>query len=48
MRFYNKGDEKNPMVDYMSFVNALRLPLKDRRLGIVKEAFAKVNPAEGA
>ena len=48
MRHYNKGDEKNPLIDYMAFVNALRLPLKDRRLGIAKEAFAKINPEEGA
>jgi len=48
MRFYNKGSEKCPLVDYGAFVNALRLPLKDRRLGMVKGAFAKINPEEGA
>lgn len=48
MKFYNKGDEKNPLIDYMAFVNGLRLPLKDRRLGIVKEAFCKINPEAGA
>lgn len=35
-------------MDYCAFVNALRLPLEGRRLNIVKRAFCKINPEEGA
>jgi hypothetical protein len=49
MKFYNcSNSHKVKMIDYQGFVNGLRLPLEGRRLGIVKEAFSKVNPEAGA
>jgi hypothetical protein len=37
MRVYQKGgEEKNRLIDYGAFVNALRIPLAGRRLEIVK------------
>jgi len=36
------------MIDYEKFVCGLRLPLEGRRLGIVKEAFCKINSEAGA
>jgi hypothetical protein len=48
MKLYNVGTEKAKLVDYEAFVKGLRLPLKDRRLLIVKEAFAKICGDEGA
>ena len=48
MKMHNVGTEKEKLVDYEGFLNGLRLPLKDRRLLIVKEAFAKISGAEGA
>jgi hypothetical protein len=36
------------MIEYKKFVDGLRLPLEGRRLGIVKEAFCKINSEEGA
>lgn len=49
MNFYNcSNDHKCKMVDYEKFVCGLRLPLEGRRLGIVKEAFAIINPEAGA
>jgi hypothetical protein len=49
MKFYNcSNDHRVKMIDYQGFVNGLRLPLEGRRLGIVKEAFCKVNPEADA
>ena len=43
MRVYQKGGtEKNRLIDYVSFVNALRLPLEGRRLEVVKQAFDQI------
>ena len=43
MRHYNKGTERQPLVDYKAFVNGLRLPLEGTRMAVVKEAFCKIN-----
>lgn len=51
MKFHNKSsrdEPKNRLIDYEAFVKMLRLPLKDRRLDIVKEAFCKINQEPGA
>ena len=49
MNFYNcSNDHRCKMIDYDRFVCGLRLPLEGRRLGIVKEAFGKINSEEGA
>jgi hypothetical protein len=45
MKCHNRGDDRNYLVDYAAWVNSLKLPLKGRRLGIVQEALAKVNPS---
>lgn len=43
MRVYQKGGtEKNRLIDYVAFVNALRLPLEGRRKDIVKQAFDQI------
>jgi hypothetical protein len=45
MKYHNKSSRDEPqnrMICYESFVKMIRLPLKDRRLGIVKEAFCKI------
>jgi len=43
MRVYQKGgEEKNRLIDYTTFVNALRLPLTGRRLEIVKQAYGQI------
>ena len=43
MKFYNKGTERNPLVDYSAFVNGLRIPLEGKRLGVVRQAFDKMS-----
>lgn len=51
MKYHNKASRDEPqhrLIDYVAFVNMLRLPLKDRRLEIVKDAFAKINQEPGA
>ena len=35
MKCYNKGDDRNYLVDYAAWVNSLKLPLTGRRLLIV-------------
>lgn len=45
MKCHNQGDDRNYLVDYNSWVNSLKLPLKGRRLEIVQDALAKVNPS---
>lgn len=43
MRVYQKGgDEKNRLIDYVAWVNALRLPLEGRRKEIVRQAFDRI------
>jgi len=43
MRVYQKGgEEKNRLIDYTAFVNALRIPLCGRRLDIVKQAYCQI------
>lgn len=45
MKYHNKSSRDEPqnrLVDYEAFVKMIRLPLKDRRLDIVKEAFCKI------
>ena len=45
MKYHNKSSRDEPqnrLVDYESFVRMMRLPLKDRRHDIVKEAFVKI------
>ena len=44
MKLHNRGDDRNYLVDYNAWVNSLKLPLEGRRLGIVQEALAKINP----
>ena len=46
MKFYNRGEEKNKLIDYAAFVRGLRLPLAGRRLDMVKQAFAKIAGGE--
>ena len=51
MKYHNRSSRSEPqhrLIDYEAFVKMLRLPLKDRRLDIVKDAFAKINPEAGA
>ena len=46
MKYHNKSSRDEPeqrLIDYEAFVKSLRLPLKDRRLKIVEEAFCKIN-----
>ena len=45
MKLHNLGDDRNYIVDYCAWVDSLKLPLKDRRLGIVEEAFCKLCPS---
>ena len=45
MKYHNKSSRDEPanrLVDYEAFVKMMRLPLKDRRLDITKEAFCKI------
>jgi hypothetical protein len=47
MKYHNKSGRDEPanrLIDYEACVNMMRLPLKGRRLEIVQEAFAKINP----
>ena len=44
MKCHNKGDDRNYLVDYAAWVSSLKLPLEGRRLNIVNEALAKINP----
>jgi len=47
MRFHDQsGGAKEKLLSIESFVTGLRMPLEDRRLKIVGEAFCKIN-AEG-
>ena len=49
MRFHDcSGGAKEKLLNIDSFVKSLRVPLEDRRLKIVKEAFAKINSEQGA
>ena len=43
MKCYNKGDDRNPLVDYAAWVCSLKLPLTGRRLLIVQEALGKIS-----
>lgn len=51
MKYHNRSardEPKNRLVDYEAFIKMLRLPLTGRRLDIVKDAFCKINPEQGA
>ena len=51
MKYHNRSSRDEPvnrLIDYEAFVKMLRLPLKDRRLDIVKDAFSKINAEPGA
>ena len=38
------GGAREKLLSIDSFIKSLRLPLEDRRLKIVKDAFSKINP----
>jgi hypothetical protein len=43
MNFYNVShDHRVKLIDYEKFVSGLRLPLEERRLGIVRAAWASI------
>ena len=44
MKLHNKGTDRNYLVDYAAWVQSLKMPLAGRRLLIVQEALAKINP----
>ena len=49
MKYHDcSGGAREKLLSIDSFVRGLRMPLEDRRLKIVNEAFAKINAEEGA